>query len=145
MKESFSYTYLLNMMLIFIVISFCIIACVFSYSKAFRVNSRITNVLEESEGYNDLAKTEITILLGNLGYRSAEINCKRKAGAKLKENTLGFCLYEFEESINGEKYLYYGVQTYMSFDFPFLSSFLRIPVYNTTGKIYLFKDGSGRL
>lgn len=142
MKESISYTYLLNMMLVFIVISFCVIACVFSYTKAFRVNSKMINALEEAEGYNDLAKSEIDRLTSSLGYQKLNINCKKRENAELKEDTVGYCLYEFREDINGETYIYYGVQTYMAFDFPLLNSFLRIPVYNTTEKIYLFEDGS---
>ena len=142
MKESISYTYLLNMMLVFIVLSFCIIACVFSYSKAFRVNSKIINALEESEGYNDVAILEIDKITNSLGYQRFDINCKNRYDAELMDGTVGYCLYEFEEDINGESYIYYGVQTYMSFDFPLLQWFLKIPVYNTTEKIYLFEDGS---
>ena len=52
MKESISYTYLLNMMLVFIFVSFSVLLCVFSYSKAFRVNSKIAGALEKAEGYN---------------------------------------------------------------------------------------------
>ena len=138
MKESISYTYLLNMMLVFIVISFCVIACVFSYSKAFRVNSKIIHALEEAEGYNNVAKPEIDRIITSLGYQRPNINCKNKDNAELKEGTVGYCLYEFEEDINGETYIYYGVQTYMAFDFPLLNWILRIPVYNTTEKIYKF-------
>lgn len=138
MKESISYTYLLNMMLVFIVISFCVIACVFSYSKAFRVNSKIINALEEAEGYNDLAKNEINRITTSLGYRRSNVNCQKKDGVEPIKGTVGYCLYEYHETINDEPYIRYGVKTYMEFDFPVLNSFLRIPVYNTTEKIYLF-------
>lgn len=158
MKESISYTYLLNMMLVFIVISFCVIAAVFSYSKAYRVNSKIASALEEAEGYNELSKAEITRLISSFGYQQIGTKCKSReetittidAYGKASTNTYsvdafdgttGYCIYEFVgEDANGDNkpdYHYYGITTYMMFDFPIIN-LLKIPVYNTTEKIYYF-------
>lgn len=141
MKEGISYTYLLNMMLIFIFVSFAVLLCVFSYTKAFRVNSKIAGALEKAEGYNELSQEEISTLIRGYGYQQFDINCRSRDGVDAIEGTTGYCLYEFEEEINGTKYVYYGITTYMAFDIPVLRSFLRIPVYNTTEKIYVL-DGS---
>ena len=141
MKESISYTYLLNMMLVFIFVSFSVLLCVFSYSKAFRVNSKIAGALEKAEGYNDLSEEEIARLIRSLGYQQFDINCSDKNGNEAISGTTGYCFYEFEETVNGIDYVYYGITTYMAFDIPILRSFLKIPVYNTTEKIYVL-DGS---
>lgn len=158
MKESISYTYLLNMMLVFIVISFCVIAAVFSYSKAYRVNSKIASALEEAEGYNELSKSEITKIIRSFGYQQMSVNCRNREFPTTvinadgeKESTVitvsaapdtqGYCLYGVPgEDANGDgkpDYHYYGITTYMMFDFPIIN-LLKIPVHNTTEKIYYF-------
>ena len=146
MKESISYTYLLNMMLVFIFVSFSVLLCVFSYTKAFRVNSKIASALEKAEGYNELSQEEISYLVRSFGYQQFDINCGDKNGADAIPGTTGYCLYEFEEEINGTKYVYYGITTYMAFDIPVITNLLKLPVYNTTEKIYIidnFETGSG--
>ena len=155
MKESVSYTYLLNMMLLFIVISFCVIIATISYTKAYRINSKIANALEIAEGYNDLSKEEINSLIKSFGYQQPSVNCKARdfmvseikadgSTARKKvsvepleefeDNALGYCLYEVEDG----EYIYYGITTYMIFDFPIMN-LLKLPVYNTTEKIYKFE------
>lgn len=155
MKESVSYTYLLNMMLVFIVISFCVIIATISYTKAYRINSKIANALEIAEGYNDLSKSEIARLIKSFGYQQPSVNCKARdfmvseikadgstARKKVsveplddfKSNAPGYCLYEVEDG----EYIYYGITTYMIFDFPIMN-LLKLPVYNNTEKIYKFE------
>lgn len=154
MKESISYTYLLNMMLVFIVISFCVILATISYTKAYRINSKIANALEVAEGYNDLSKSEIDRLIRTFGYQQPSVNCKTRkftvsstsADGSIVRNEVtvepmnefqksakGYCLYEVQDG----DYIYYGITTYMMFDFPIID-LLKIPVYNTTEKIYRF-------
>lgn len=135
MKESISYTYLLNMMLVFIVISFCVIVGVISYSKAYRINSKIASAIEESEGYNDLAKTEISRLISAFGYQQPDVNCRNRNNAELVSDEKGYCIYYYGEG----DYYYYGITTYMLFDFP-IANLLKLPVYNTTEKIYRFSN-----
>ncbi len=142
MKESISYTFLLNIIITFIVISFFVIMCIMSYTKAFRVNSKIVNAIEISEGYNVVAKTEIDRTITNYGYQKLNITCPKKEGQnaigyngiELPDNktTDGTCVYKFE---NGDKYSY-GVITYMTFDFPIVSTLIRIPVYTRTMSLY---------
>ena len=144
MKESVSYTYLLNMMIIFIGISFCVLLAIFSYSKAFRVNSKIALALEVSEGYNELSKNEIESIIKAYGYNEVNGQCKPKNGVEAITGTNGYCLYEIKETVfagqpNEAQYIYYGITTYISFDFSVFNSFLKLPVYNTTEKIYVFK------
>lgn len=133
MKEGISYTYLLNMMLVFIFVSFAVILLTMSYSKAYRINSKIASAIETSEGFNDLAKSEINRLIRGFGYQKPSVNCRNKDGKENISDINGVCIYEFEEG----DYYYYGITTYMLFDIP-LVNLLKLPVYNTTEKIYNF-------
>lgn len=70
MKESISYSFLLNIIILFITVCAAIIMGIFSYYKAFRANSIITETIEKYEGYNCLAKEEIARKLGGIGYNT---------------------------------------------------------------------------
>lgn len=137
MKESISYTFLLNIIITFIVISFFVIMCIMSYTKAFRVNSKIVNAIEISEGYNKVSKNEINKIITSYGYQKMNVGCPKKEGQDAintvdgKTND-GTCIYYFD---NGDKYNY-GVITYMTFDFPVVSTLIRIPVYTRTMSLY---------
>lgn len=133
MKQSISYTYLLNMMLVFIVVSFCVIFAVMSYTKAYRINSKMASALEKAEGYNDLSKEEIKRLIKAFGYQQGSARCSNRTGATLVSSENGYCIYQYVD----DDYYYYGVTTFMVFDIP-IANLLKIPVYNTTEKIYNF-------
>ena len=134
MKESISYTYLLNMMLVFIFVSFSVVMVTISYTKAYRINSKIADVIEDAEGYNEKSVNEINRLISAFGYQQPNITCKeRSTGVVVETDIKGICIYE----IDSGDYYSYGITTYMLFDLPLLNM-LRIPVYNTTEKIYKF-------
>lgn len=142
MKESISYTFLLNIIITFIVISFFVIMCIMSYTKAFRVNSKIVNAIEISEGYNKVAEPEINRILTSYGYQKINVTCQPKEGQKAigydgqvlpnDKADNGVCVYKFK---NGDKYNY-GVVTYMTFDFPIINQLVRIPVYTRTMSLH---------
>lgn len=134
MKESISYTYLLNMMLVFIFVSFSVVMVTISYTKAYRINSKIADAIEDAEGYNEKSVNEINRLIRAFGYQQPNITCKeRSTGVVVETDIKGICIYE----IDSDDYYSYGITTYMLFDLP-LVNMLRIPVYNTTDKIYKF-------
>lgn len=134
MKESISYTYLLNMMLVFIFVSFSVVMVTISYTKAYRINSKIADAIEDAEGYNEKSVNEINRLISAFGYQQPNITCKeRSTGVVIETDIKGICIYE----IDSGDYYSYGITTYMLFDLP-LVNMLRIPVYNTTEKIYKF-------
>lgn len=134
MKESISYTYLLNMMLVFIFVSFSVVMVTISYTKAYRINSKIADAIEDAEGYNEKSVNEINRLIRAFGYQQPNVTCKeRSTGVVVETDIKGICIYE----IDSGDYYSYGITTYMLFDLP-LVNMLRIPVYNTTEKIYKF-------
>ena len=134
MKESISYTYLLNMMLVFIFVSFSVVMVTISYTKAYRINSKIADAIEDAEGYNEKSVNEINRLIRSFGYQQPNITCKKRStGVVVETDIKGICIYE----IDSDDYYSYGITTYMLFDLPLVNK-LRIPVYNTTEKIYKF-------
>lgn len=134
MKESISYTYLLNMMLVFIFVSFSVVMVTISYTKAYRISSKIADAIEDAEGYNEKSVNEINRLIRAFGYQQPNITCKeRSTGVVIETDIKGICIYE----IDSDNYYSYGITTYMLFDLPLVNK-LRIPVYNTTEKIYKF-------
>lgn len=131
MKESISYTFLLNIIIVFIAISFFAIMGIISYSKAFRVNSKIVNAIEINEGFNNYSKDNISGILTSYGYQKINRSCPKQDGQTAIEEASGqegYCVYLFDQ---GETYSY-GVTTYMTFDFPIVGQFIRIPVYTKT-------------
>lgn len=137
MKESVSYTYLLNIIIIFILVAFMVIMATLSYTKAFRVNSKIVNAIETCEGHNSCSISEINRIVTNYGYQNRVNSCPEKDG-KTGTAQNGYCIYEFENDGDGQHYSY-GVLTYMYIDIPVIGDLLRIPVYSKTDRIYDFE------
>ena len=142
MRESFGSAFLYNIIILFIIVTFAFLSGTLSYMKAFKANSRIVNAIEKYEGYNDLADIEIDNVLTTLGYRADSANCSLKDGVESMEQIgdkiFQYCIYHFSpensDLINKD---YYGVTTYMYFDFPVIGNFT-IPLYTKTEKVYRF-------
>lgn len=138
MKQGLGSIFMFNIIIVFIILVFAFLAATLSYSKAFRMNSRITNAIEKYEGYNTLAQKEIKRNLDTIGYRQgSKINCPDKGGTVVTNGNQShkYCVYKFEL----DKYHYsYGVLTYMNMEIPLINQSLEIPVYSKTNKIYRF-------
>lgn len=136
MNQSVSYTYLLNIIIIFIVLTFMVLMGTLSYTKAYRVNSKIADAIEKCEGFNACSKQQISNAIANFGYQQYDINCPKK---DKKDGTVyqGICVYEFNPDGDNKHYSY-GVLTFMHMDIPIIGDLLRIPVYSRTDRIYNF-------
>lgn len=138
MKESIGSTFMYNIIAIFIVLVFAILAGTMSYFKAFKVNSRIVGIIEKYEGYNDAAKAEIKSTLATLGYRKIDgIKCKEKYNSKLypQDPAFSYCVYLFCDEDDLYQY-HYGVTTYITIDFPIVSMLIKVPIYTETSSIH---------
>ena len=142
MKQGIGLTYTLNFVIIFIVITFAFLFGIMSYYKAFKVNSRISNAIENHEGYNVLSVNEINNILGTLGYRTGTVTCpdREYKGTRYSAKTgidYAVCVYEYP--VNSETgYFRYGIVTYIYLDIPIIGQTLELPVYSETEKIYKF-------
>lgn len=68
MKEGISYSFLLNIIILFIFVCAAIVMGVFSYYRAFRANTIIVNTIEKYEGYNCYSQEEIARKLSTISY-----------------------------------------------------------------------------
>ena len=145
MRESIGTAYLLNIIIIFIVLVFAAITGIISYSKAYKVSTRIGDAIERAEGYNDLSRAEINRVLGSLGYRKGSINCPKRDGKEgMTDGTYQYCVYRNDDGAKDKKHYQYAVLTYMYFDLPLVSEF-KVPIYVKTDRIFCFsKTGCGR-
>ena len=135
MREAIGTTYLLNIIIVFIAVVFAAITGIISYSKAYKVSTRIGDAIERAEGYNDVSKKEIDRVLGSLGYRKGTIRCPRKEDKSGSTDGLyQYCVYKFPKS---NKHYQYAVLTYMYFDLPLINE-LKVPIYVKTDRIYCF-------
>ena len=110
------------------------------YSKAFKVNNRIVDIIEANDGYNDDAEDEVFEALSSIGYKiSAVVSCPEldeSFGNYTKITpTLNYdyCIYKHENA-RGE---YYTVLTYMYFDFPVIGEHVKLKVFNQTKSLNL--------
>jgi len=152
MRQAIGSIPLYNIMIVFILIVFGFLGASLSYMKAFKVNSRIAKAIENSEGYNSLAKEEIDKQLSSIGYRIGNIEAekcptKKKNGRVATSSQIYtgdnyiFCLYEWPYYSNGDttsRYFSYGILTYIFVDVPVIDGTFKIPIYSETEKIYEF-------
>lgn len=141
MKQSIGLTYTLNFIIVFIVITFAFLFGIMSYYKAFKVNSRISNAIENHEGYNSLSKVEIDNSLNTIGYKKGIESCstreyKKESYNSISTNDYAICIYEYPVQESG--YFRYGIVTYIYLDVPIIGKTVKLPIYTETEKIYKF-------
>lgn len=77
MKESISYSFLLNIIILFIFVCAAIITGIFSYYRAFRAGTIIINEIEKYEGFNCVSADSISKKLSGVSYNLPfEVKCK---------------------------------------------------------------------
>ncbi len=140
MKEAIGGSYVFNIIIVFILIIFAFFMALFSYNKAFKVNSRLMNTIEKHEGFNDLALAEITNTMNILSYEDgAHDNCPQTYDEGTLINMSGsmhkYCIYRFTID---EHYYAYGILTFMHLNLPMIGEFLELPIFSKTDKIYDF-------
>lgn len=162
MKEGISYTFLLNIIIIFIVVCAAIVMGIFSYYKAFRANTIISQAIEKFEGYNCESKEEIATKLNNISYNTPfEVKCKNgEKQCEVDENS-NYKIISYNLNISsGDKYAgqnemssivnsnnsestktyQYGIYTYMYFDVPIISKIIKFPFFTKTDIMYEFRN-----
>ena len=163
MREGIGSVFLYNMIILFIIIVFGLISATISYYKAFKINERILASIEKFEGFNSLAKYDITNYLTSIGYTSLQTDIQSSDCPKFPNNTDKgtltvdkksshlYCVYfhkddrgEKEKSkVNGDEqpiYYNYSVVIYIFIDLPIVGNF-KVPVYTKGERTYNFSEG----
>ena len=137
MKESLGNGYVMAIVIFFLTLIILFFTASFAYTKAFKVKSRMVNIIEKYGGYNLDAKNEIEHTLDDIGYRvthkeSCDTNGRFSGATALTipgNTNYHYCIYKFD---SGDRGSYYGVVAYMYFEIPLTGRVLSFPVYGET-------------
>ena len=154
MKESVGLTVTINIVVVFLAVSFVLIIGIVTYNRAYKAASLIVKEIEKYEGYNDLSFSKINENLTAIGYvggDSSKCKATRKASGlegqlvEMGDEKYKYCIYwfDYDESNADKKYnkhYSYGVVTYMTFDFNMFGIKLQLPIYAKTTRIYRFTN-----
>ena len=139
MKQSVGSVPMYTVIAFFIVIIFTFLAATMSYYKAFKMNAKVSSIIERCEGYNSCSSAEIERIKNNYGYNThaaGTYNCPKKSGGKLLDLGInGTCIYYFDE---GSRYSY-GVVTFMTWELPIIGEIVKMPIFSKTDRLYKFK------
>ena len=138
MKQSISSSVTINIIVVFIVVTFAFLVASLNYYKAYKVNNAIADSIEKFEGYNDLAIREIELKLQSLGYVNGKKSCPDKGP---QENTnlenFSYCIYK--EAMDEKTGMFkYRIVTFLNFNIPIINRTLNLPVRTYTEGIYDF-------
>lgn len=135
MRQSIGMNAQLNIIIVFILIVFALMAASLSYYKAYKVSNSIISSIEKYEGFNTLAQNEINNSLNTLGYNRVGSNCNESS-----LTSDGYCVNLETQSEGDEITGYrYRITTYMYLDLPVVEM-IRVPVTKYTNTIQCFKD-----
>lgn len=140
MKQGIGMSVTINIIAIFIVITFAFLIMTLNYYKSYKVNNYVSESIEKYEGYNDLAIKDIDKKLDILGYVRNNKNCPTRPkgyGQNLTSDT-SYCVYEKKDSSTNTKK--YTVITYLNMQIPIINQVLNLPVKTTTKAIYNFSE-----
>lgn len=121
MRESIGATFLIKIMVVFIVLYNSLLAIAVNYAMVFRVKNRIIDLLEQYEGCRG-AQPYIEDYIANVGYY--------KAGTSIKNP------YDISPVIVSGRGTYYRVFTYITFYFPVVKDLLHFNVAGETKILY---------
>lgn len=138
MREAIGQTFLFNLIIVFIAVIMFILIGAMTYSKTYKIKTKILDTIEKYTGYSESARNEIDDYLTSVGYKknkNASQECKTVKGVSainLQSEQYRYCVYEYDD----ERGKYYGVTAYIYFEFPIIGDMIEIPVYGETEVFY---------
>ncbi|MEG2457354.1 MAG: hypothetical protein RSB41_00430 [Bacilli bacterium] len=153
MKESIGGTWLLGLVVLFIVLFSAFLAISINYTKAFKVKNQIINIIEQNEGYSNSSKRNLSsvsdselrsskntedkvyLYIRSIGYASESISQNKCNGIGDKEEG-GYCI----QRICTENGSYYKVTSFVKIELPLMWQSFTVPISGETKAIY--KDNS---
>ncbi len=150
MREAIGQTFIVNLIIIFVIIFLVLFAGSINYTKAYKVKNRIISIIEENNGYTLEAQKQINTFLGETGYRISNKGCSnndyhyKKDAYSIGSNhntnwkavstnsDYKYCIEEVTTKNGDIEQKFYGVTAYMYFEIPIISSLLELPVYGET-------------
>lgn len=152
MKGAIGNTMVMNIVITFIILTTAFLVGSISYSKAFKVKTKVIDIIEKYNGnFSVLSSTttgnknkimaEIESMLGDIGYRTSATGSSCNKGSVAESSNYDICIYKGENTSNstyrGE---YYKVVVYMYFDFPIIGDMVKFPVTGETRTFFVEID-----
>lgn len=152
MREAIGGTWLLTIVLVFIVLFSSFLALSINYSKAFKVKNGIVNIIEKKEGLSEASQTEIEKYLSTVGYlvySKCPKNLTEQGDGTLVSGFIPYtadasqyryCVAKTEDDSGNIKKSYYKVTVFFRVDLPILGDIFTFPISGETKPIYFAKD-----
>ena len=124
MRDAFGGTFLIEILMVFVVLFVSFTAVIVNVAKTFRIKNEIINIVEQTQYYpgNSKSIAKIDDYINNAGYQTvAEKDCNGYWGTK------GYCIEPQGSESNGS-YDYYKVTVYVSISLPFFGIDMTLPV-----------------
>lgn len=148
MRESIGGTWLMSIVIVFVVLFISFLAVSVNYSKAFKIKNGIINIIEKNQGLSDTAVDDINKLMSSAGYvvyGSCEANWKGCQKSNASSTKSKYCIAEEiyskdddNSSIFGKK-SYYRVTVFFRIDLPVIGNLLTFPIKGETKAVYTQK------
>ena len=150
MKGAIGNAMVMNIVITFIILTTAFLVGSISYSKAFKVKTKIVDIIEKYDGdFNRGASLssenksfimrEIESMLGSTGYRTANGKVCNE-GTVIENSSYDVCIYTKGGSTGTYRGNYYQVVVYMYFDFPIIGDMIKIPVKGETRTFFVEVD-----
>ena len=144
MREAIGGTWIFSIVIFFIVLFTGYLAVSVNYSKAFKVKNGIINIIEQNEGLNTAAQSQIDNYLNGVGYYVYS-TCSTSEGEKgygTNNTNSGnrYCISKRESGEGTFRKTYYKVRVFFRLDLPVFGSLLVFPVTGETKAVYFAND-----
>jgi len=142
MRDAFGGTFMIQILLVFIVIYVGFIGIAINYGRAFRIKNYIIDFLEEyqveelnqTSGGQNLVEAGVGEILSNVNYKYSDVCNKYYTPSSNSKCIDGVIIYQNEKiEKNGVTHVYYTVNTYFGFNLGFLNSLLSLSSSSADG------------
>lgn len=145
MKEAIGGSWLLTIVVVFVVVFACYMSVSINYSKSYKVKDQILFYIEQYGGVNDSSTTAIKNYLGEVGYRTTGkcpsdndwIGFNFNAGIGSPNS---FCIQKhcvYRAAIGHPKTAYYSVKVFFKMDMPVIGDVVKFTLDGETSFVVI--------
>lgn len=153
MREAIGGTWLMQLVIIFMLIFVAFLALSLNYTKAFKMKNEVLTIIEKYEGLTNGDEGSVAIInnylksngyhttkacpVGSYGVRSLDNSVATLVG-KNDKNKYYYCVTKFKKneiSDKDKKKAYYKVNLFLKFNLPVLGDIFTFEVNGTTGDV----------
>ena len=146
MREAIGGTWLMGIVIFFIVLFSGILAVSVNYAKAFTVKNGIINIIEKDRGHTEATRDKIEDYLKEIGYSvygSCTLGGVCRGTGELPgtgSNKYKYCINKHNVKVNAKE-TYYTVTVFFKVDLPIFFDVFTFPVFGQT-KTIIWSSGT---